>query len=181
MSSDEIRRTNAKKSTGPSSTRGKQRARMNAVKHNLSGQNLILLESERVAYNRMAISMLSDLNPKTEPERQIAQKIIDTNFRLNRITAIESNMFSFGLLENERQNDSDNEIETMAAQTRAWISAPTPSTSLAATKPASPASYSNTRPNSSASRPSANPAQLKKKNKIPSTQLRLANSLPRSS
>ena len=65
--------------------------------------------------------MLKDLNPKTEPERQIAQKIIDTNFRLNRLTAIESNMFSFGLLENERDNDSDDQIETMAAQTRAWI------------------------------------------------------------
>ena len=53
---DEVRRANSRKSTGPSSTKGKQRARMNAVKHNLSGNNLILLESERVAYNRMAIS-----------------------------------------------------------------------------------------------------------------------------
>ena len=111
---DEVRRPKAKPA-------GRQRSRFNAVKHNLSGQNLILLESERVAYNRMATSMLNDLNPKTEPERQIAQKIIDTNFRLNRLTAIESNMFSFGLLENERDNDSDDQIETMAAQTRAWI------------------------------------------------------------
>jgi len=99
----------------------RQRSRFNAVKHNLSGNNLILLESERVAYNRMAVAMLNDINPKTEPERQIAQKIIDTNFRLNRITAIESNMFTFGLFENERENECDDQIETMAAQTRAWI------------------------------------------------------------
>jgi hypothetical protein len=118
---NEVRRNNAEHSTGPRTPKGKQRSRCNAVKHNLSGQNLILLESERVAYNRMATSMLNDLNPKTEPERQIAQKIIDTNFRLNRLTAIESNMFSFGLLENETDNEHDDQIETMAAQTRAWI------------------------------------------------------------
>ena len=119
---DEINRANSQKymSTGPRSAPGKQRSRMNAVKHNLSGQNLILLESEAEAYNRMAAAMLTDLNPKAEPERQIAQKIIDTNFRLNRLTAIENNMFSFGLTQNETDSPHDDRIEVMAAQTRAW-------------------------------------------------------------
>ena len=94
---------------------------MNAVTHNLSGQHLILQETELEAYNRMSSSMLNDLNPKSEPERQIAQKIIDTNFRLNRLTAIENNMFSFGLTQNETDTDHDDRIEVMAAQTRAWI------------------------------------------------------------
>jgi hypothetical protein len=65
--------------------------------------------------------MLNDLNPKTEPERQIAQKVIDINFRLNRLTAIENNIFSFGLVENESGAPHDDRIEVMAAQTRAWI------------------------------------------------------------
>jgi hypothetical protein len=93
---------------------------MNAVKHNLSGQHLILLATETEA-NRMATSMLIDLKPKSEPERQIAQKIIDTNFRLNRLTAIENNMFSFGLTANETDCPQDDRVEVMAAQTRAWI------------------------------------------------------------
>jgi len=93
---------------------------MNAVKHNLSGQNLILQETELEAYNRMAASMFQDLNPKSEPERQIAQKIVDLNFRLNRLTAIENNLFSFGLTANETDTDHDDRIEVMAAQTRAW-------------------------------------------------------------
>jgi len=117
---DEIRRANSQKSTGPNTREGKQRSRMNAVKHNLSGQNLILLDTETTAYNRMATSMLNDLNPKSEPERQIAQKIIDTNFRLNRLTAIENNLFNFGLVQNELDTDHDDRLETMAAQTRAW-------------------------------------------------------------
>jgi hypothetical protein len=118
---DEINRANSLKSTGPKSVPGKQRSRLNAVTHNLSGQNLILLEGEVEAYNRMANSMLTDLKPKSEPERQIAQKVIDINFRLNRLTAIENNMFSFGLTANETDTPHDDRIEVMAAQTRAWI------------------------------------------------------------
>jgi hypothetical protein len=117
---DEISRANSQKSTGPRSDPGKQRSRMNAVKHNLSGQHLILLATETEAYNRMATSMLIDLKPKSEPERQIAQKIIDTNFRLNRLTAIENNMFNFGLMRNETDTAHDDRIEVMAAQTLAW-------------------------------------------------------------
>jgi len=116
----EINRANAQKSTGPRSVPGKQRSRLNAVKHNLSGQHLILQESEVEAYNRMSSSMLNDLNPKSEPERQIAQKVIDINFRLNRLTAIENNLFTFGLTANETDTDQDDRIEVMAAQTRAW-------------------------------------------------------------
>ena len=117
----EINRLNASKSSGPRTDRGKQRSRLNAVKHNLSGQHLVLQESEVEAYNRMSASMLNDLNPKTEPERQIAQKIIDINFRLNRLTAIENNLFTFGMTSNEKDNDNDDRIEIMGAQTRAWM------------------------------------------------------------
>ena len=117
---DEISRANAQKSTGPRSSAGKQRSRLNAVKHNLSGQHLILQESELEAYNRMATAMLTDIKPKSEPERQIAQKIIDTNFRLNRLTAIENNLFTFGITRNETDTPHDDRIEVMAAQTRAW-------------------------------------------------------------
>jgi hypothetical protein len=119
---DDIRRLNAQKSTGPKTQAGRQRARFNAFKHGLSGQNLILQKHEFEAYNEMSDRMLKHLKPKSEPERQIAVKIIDTNFRLNRLPAIENNMFSFGIVENEH-GDSDNEdrIEVMGAQSRAWI------------------------------------------------------------
>jgi hypothetical protein len=130
---DEINRANAqsaqaegsvvrvpgKSSTGPRSVPGKQRSRMNAVKH-LSGQHLMLQDTELAAYNRMSASMLNDLNPKSEPEFQIAQKIVDINFRLNRLTAIENNLFNFGLTANESDMGHDDRLEVMAAQTRAW-------------------------------------------------------------
>jgi len=118
---DEIRRLNAQKSTGPVTRTGKQRSAMNAVKHNLSVQHLVLLESEVAAYDRLARTMFQDLNPKSEPERQTVQKIIDINFRLNRIVAIENNMLSFGVARNESDAIHDDRIEVMGAQCRAWI------------------------------------------------------------
>jgi len=69
--------------------------------------------------------MLLDLKPKSEPERQIAQKIIDTNFRLNRLTAIENNMFSFGLIHNEANTDHDDRIESWPLRPAPGSSAPT--------------------------------------------------------
>src|SRR5580692_3961668 len=118
---NEINRMNAQKSTGPTSRLGKQRSSLSAVKHNLSGQHLILLAGETEAYNRMGSAMLTDLKPKSEPERQIAQKIIDINFRLNRLTAIENNLFEFGLTQAETNCPHDDRVEVMAAQTRGWI------------------------------------------------------------
>src|ERR1700733_16071779 len=93
----EINRANAQKSTGPRTAPGQQRSCMNAMKHGLSGQHLLLQESEVAAYDRMATAMFVDLKPKSEPELQIAQKIVDLNFRLNRMMAVENNMFQFGL------------------------------------------------------------------------------------
>ena len=117
---DEIRRANAQQSTGPKTTEGKQRSRMNAVKHNLSGQHLILQETEVVAFDRMARALFNDLNPKTEPERQIVQKICDTNFRLNRLAAIENNLICFGQVESETDVAEDDRIVVMRAQCAAW-------------------------------------------------------------
>jgi hypothetical protein len=39
--------------------------------------------------HRPTAALLSDLKPKTEPERQLAQKIIDDHFRLNRLAGVE--------------------------------------------------------------------------------------------
>jgi hypothetical protein len=94
---------------------------MNAFKHNLSGQHLVLVENEFNAYHSACERGLCDLAPKTEPERQIAQKIIDINFRLNRITALETNMFNLDTwLHSTSAHPEDDRLETMCAQTRAW-------------------------------------------------------------
>src|ERR1700743_2978423 len=118
---DEINRANALKSTGPKTPEGKQRSAMNAFKHGLTGQSLMLQPNEMEAYNRLTAHMLSDLKPKTELERQLAQKIIDGNFRLNRLAGIENNMVNLGLIRNTTDTDHDDRVEAMIAQVRSWM------------------------------------------------------------
>jgi hypothetical protein len=115
-----IKQANAKHSTGPKTQGGKQRARLNAFKHGLSGQHLILVEHEHEAYHRLCARMIQDLSPQTEPERQITQKVIDLNFRLNRLTAIETNMYTVDAVDHTLPTDHDDRTEVMWAQTRAW-------------------------------------------------------------
>ena len=115
-----INRANAEKSTGPRTKAGKQRAALNAFKHNLSGQHLVLVEHEFDAYHDACERALRDMKPQTEMERQIAQKIIDINFRLNRITSLETNMFNLDTVHAATDMYDDDRTEIMCAQTRAW-------------------------------------------------------------
>ena len=115
-----INRADAEKSTGPRTKQGKQRTALNAFKHNLSGQHLVLVEHEFDAYHDACERALRDYKPHTEMERQIAQKIIDINFRLNRITSLETNMFNLDTVHAATDMYDDDRTEIMCAQTRAW-------------------------------------------------------------
>lgn len=98
----------------------KERSQLNASKHTHSGNHVVLQSHEQTEYDRMTRAMLADLKPATEPERQIALKIINLNFRINRITAIENNLLNFDMSANEPQSVEDEGIARMIGQTRAW-------------------------------------------------------------
>src|ERR1035441_4148254 len=117
---DIINYQNSLRSTGPRTAAGKQRSALNAFKHGLSGNHLVMQQHEFAAYAQHTAKMLRDLKPVTEPEKQIAQKIIDLNFRVNRITAIENNMLNFDMTDNEPHFEEDDGIAAMMGQARAW-------------------------------------------------------------
>lgn len=118
-------RANSLHSTGPRTAEGKQRAAMNALKHGLTGQRLILQPQEHEAYRELTESLHAELQPKTTMELQVVQKIIDTHMRLNRAATIDNNMLNFGLLENcidvKDGGSEDDEIEIAHAQARSWM------------------------------------------------------------
>ena len=116
-------RQNALKSTGPRTAAGKQRVAMNAFKHGLSGQNLCLQADESVAYFDLALRYVEDLRPVGVREEQLAQKIIDGNWRLNRIAALENNLLNNDTVrEAERITSDDDRSVAVAAQAEAWRS-----------------------------------------------------------
>jgi len=98
-----INKANAQHSTGPRTAAGKQRSSLNAWRHGLTGQTVILPTEDHSAYERHSQSFLDEYHPQGATETQLAQSLIDTSWRLNRAAALETNLFSLGITEMENR------------------------------------------------------------------------------
>src|SRR5256885_12360613 len=92
----EINRQNAAHSTGPVTTTGKARASLNALRHALTGQTVVLPSDDMAAYRESCRVLHAELKPVRTLETNAVQTIADTYWRLNRIRAMENNLFSLG-------------------------------------------------------------------------------------
>ena len=103
---------------GPKSlAKARQRVAMNAITHGLTGQNVFLTDDEFPAYLQLGADYIEELRPVGTREVQLAQKIIDANWRLNRIAAIENNLLNSSLLNNiVPGRTTDDRLEAMVAQ-----------------------------------------------------------------
>lgn len=98
-----INRANALHSTGPRSQAGKQRTRLNALRHGLTGHTIVLPAEDQAAYQRHSLAFLDEYQPRQATETQLVQSLIDTSWQLNRAAAVESALFSLGLAESENR------------------------------------------------------------------------------
>jgi hypothetical protein len=96
-------RRNALLSTGPKTEEGRKRSRMNALRHGLTGQVTTMTEEDRTAHDQFSKALMKSLAPDGAMEIQLAQRIDTDSWRLNRISAIEDNLFALGLQENGGQ------------------------------------------------------------------------------
>jgi hypothetical protein len=92
-------RLNAQLSTGPKSPEGRKRSSMNALRHGLTGQVTTMTDEDRTAHENFSKALILDLAPKGAMETQLAQRIATDSWRLNRISAVEDNLFALGLHE----------------------------------------------------------------------------------
>jgi hypothetical protein len=104
----------------PKPAERKQRSTMNAFQHPRTGNNMLMQAHEVEIYQNLTDKLHAEFQPKTEMERQLAQKIIDTNFRLNRLSTIENNMLNFEMMFRETGRNEDDRTEVMHAQAKAW-------------------------------------------------------------
>ena len=102
-----VNKANARYSTGPRTESGKQRSRMNALRHGLTGQTVVLPTEDHAAYQRHARSFLDEYQPQGATESQLVQLLIDTSWRMNRASAVETNLFSLGIAERENRPLAD--------------------------------------------------------------------------
>ncbi len=93
----EANRQNSKLSTGPISETGKKHSSINAVRHGLTGQTVLLPQDDRHAYNKFTQEIITSLQAQTSIEIHLAQTIADSYWRINRIKAIEDGVLHLSI------------------------------------------------------------------------------------
>jgi hypothetical protein len=101
----EANRRNAQHSTGPRTEAGKKTSSLNALRHGLTSRVVVLPSEDLAAYKTFSEEFLTCLAPETFSERQCAQTIIDTQWRLNRVRSLEEGMLALGHNSREGQID----------------------------------------------------------------------------
>ena len=92
-------RRNALKSTGPKTPEGKSLARLNATKHGLLSQEVLLPGEDEDALKELAERLRAELQPVGEMESLLVERIIDAVWRLRRLSRVEAGIYTYELYE----------------------------------------------------------------------------------
>jgi hypothetical protein len=112
-------RRNAQKSTGPTTEAGKRRSSLNAIRHGLTGQVVVLPAEEIEAYTRFATPIAAGLETVGALEIQLAEMYTGFLWRINRAASVEDNMFGLGHIEQVAENLNIDHPEAHNAATHA--------------------------------------------------------------
>jgi hypothetical protein len=89
----EANRRNARLSTGPRSPEGKRIARMNALKHGLTAQQVTLFDEAVEEFEAFQRKLTGALRPKGAIEQALAERVALCAWRLRRVYRIEAGLF----------------------------------------------------------------------------------------
>jgi hypothetical protein len=81
----ESNRRNALKSTGPKTERGKERARLNALRHGLTAKQLVAEDEDFGHFARFNAELRATLAPADAVEEQLVECIAVSTWRLRRV------------------------------------------------------------------------------------------------
>jgi hypothetical protein len=95
---------------------------LNAYRHGLTGQVLILTPEDEAAYKIHCQSIHDALVPVAGMEVELAQDIADDRWRLKQAAALQTNIFAIGLLMPQPITANHPQIDAAFAQARVWLS-----------------------------------------------------------
>ncbi len=87
-------RRNALKSTGPQTRSGKVASRMNALKHGLTAEQVVLFDEDVEEFQRFFRQWVRAFKPKGFIEHQLIERIAICAWRLRRVYRIETGLFN---------------------------------------------------------------------------------------
>ena len=108
-------RRNALRSTGPKTAEGKEHSSRNNLRHGLTGQITLLPSEDREAHDYFVNALIDNLNPETPFEQELAQSVAEDTWRLNRVRAIETNIYALG------RANTRNEIDRALADAQSFL------------------------------------------------------------
>ena len=91
----EADRRNALKSTGPKTPEGKAAFSLNALKHGLLSQEILLPREDQEALRELDECLRNELQPVGELENLLVDRIIASYWRLRRVGRIEAGIFAW--------------------------------------------------------------------------------------
>jgi hypothetical protein len=94
----QINRNNAYHSTGPRTPEGKQRSCLNALRHGLTGQTVVMPADDLEAYQLHIQSFVNEYHPQGATETQLVQSLADAAWRLNRVAVLETNLLTHDIV-----------------------------------------------------------------------------------
>lgn len=86
----EANRRNALRSTGPKTNEGKQRSRLNAVRHGLTAETVVRSVEDAEDYKAFEATIIADYCAETAVARELVLRLASILWRLRRATAIET-------------------------------------------------------------------------------------------
>src|SRR5215467_4010141 len=89
----EANRRNALRSTGPRTEDGKQRSRVNAVRHGLTAETVVGSLEDAEDYKAFEAAIIVDYEAETAVARELVLRLASLLWRLRRATAIEADLF----------------------------------------------------------------------------------------
>jgi hypothetical protein len=90
-------RRNALKSTGPKTPEGKAAVRLNANKHGLRSQEILLSGEDEEALKELDENLRAELQPVGELENLFVDGIVAAHWRLRRLRRVEAGIFAWEL------------------------------------------------------------------------------------
>jgi len=107
---------NAQHSTGPKTEAGKRKSSLNALRHGLTGQIIVLPSDDLQAHQRHVDNFVNEYNPKGPTESQLVQSLADTAWRQNRVAALENNLLTLGVVrEPDQLTDAPDQVQQALA------------------------------------------------------------------
>src|SRR5690242_1338807 len=90
----ESNRMNALRSTGPRTEEGKQRSRLNAVRHGLTAETVIPNLEDAKDYQAFEATIIADYCAEAAVARELVLRLASLLWRLRRATGIETQLFA---------------------------------------------------------------------------------------